>query len=261
MEVWAVFGSSTEDWTAIGAWGQWFAGIVALIFLLYTYWHQTWRSPKLRLDFLPDQDVKTQTNTVNPPHGIVISPEKKSRWLRVRVKNVENRRAAKNCRAYLIGINLVRPDGTLEDRFPNDVRPMVWMHEPTGKPAGPDLLPGVTHWADVVFAIEGESVLHTSVEPPYPLNETGEYVFTVQVSAEEVSPQVVTIRVHWDGNWHSLRGQKFTNYPSFFSGKYSYRLREVIRRFWSCLSELSGTESLPRPRSCPKRKGPGTARR
>jgi hypothetical protein len=218
-----------EGWTALSA-------LVALGFSLYTYWHQTWRGPKLRLDFKNDRDVKTQINTVNLLHGIETPHSTKSRWLRVMVVNAKGR-AAKNCRAYLIGIKLVRQGGTLEDRFPNDVRPMVWTHEPSGKPSGRDLLPGVAHWVDVAFAIEGEDVLHVSVEPACQLTETGVYEFTVQVSAEEASPKVINIKVHWDGNLHSLGGQEVSSPSTTGSGKYGNAVRAAFRELRSVIPE------------------------
>jgi hypothetical protein len=54
------------DWTAIGAVGQWFAGLVTLGVLVYAIWQDSWKRPRLVLSFDNELDVKTQTNTVGP---------------------------------------------------------------------------------------------------------------------------------------------------------------------------------------------------
>jgi hypothetical protein len=128
--------SSSNDWTKIGALGQWFAGIATFAVVFYALWQDYWKRPKLLLSFNNERDVKSQENTVG------FDPSTLSRWLRVRVKNANRRKVAKNCRAFLIGIERVGPDGTSEDMFPNDVRQLYWTHDPSERPSARDLLPG-----------------------------------------------------------------------------------------------------------------------
>jgi hypothetical protein len=196
-----VSGGNSMDWTATGAVGQWIAGIGTLALVGYAILQDYLKRPKLLLSFDNEQDVKSQLNTVG------LDPSVLSRWLRVRVKNANRRKAAKNCRAFLIGIEKVGPESKSEDMFPNDVRPLVWTHDPTGKPSARDLLPGVVHWVDIVGTIDGQNALAVQVQPAWSLNTPGDYMFTVQVSAEDADPAVIKIRVHWDGTWQSLNGR------------------------------------------------------
>jgi hypothetical protein len=65
----------------------------------------------------------------------------------------------------------------------------------------------VVHWADVVATIAGCTFLSVRVSPPWSLDTHGEYVFSVQVSAEDAKPAVIKVRGRWDGTWQSLCGQ------------------------------------------------------
>jgi hypothetical protein len=135
---------STEDWNAVGAVGQCAAAAVTLAVLIYAITQDYWKLPKLELSFDNGRDVKSQILTVGLPANLP------SRWLRVRVRNANRRRAAKNCRAYLIGIEQLLPNGTAKEVMPNDVRQMQWMHDPPNVWSSRDLLPGVNHWADLL---------------------------------------------------------------------------------------------------------------
>jgi hypothetical protein len=122
------------------------------------------------------------------------------------VQNAPGRRVAKSCRAFLVGIERVAPDGFLADVFPNDARALAWMHDPTQKPSPLDLLPGIRHWVDVAAAIDGQAALSVRVQPPWALDQPGDYLFTIQVSAEDADPALIKVCVHWNGTWQSLRG-------------------------------------------------------
>jgi hypothetical protein len=98
------------------------------------------------------------------------------------VKNANNRRVAKNCRAFLIGIKKLGPEGKREDHFPNDVRELRWTHDHSEVPAGRDLLPGVTHWVDVAGTHIEKAGLAVCVFPSWALFAPGDYVFSVQVA-------------------------------------------------------------------------------
>jgi hypothetical protein len=190
----------TIDWTAIGALGQWVAGLATFCIVIYTVFSDYWRRPKLILSFDNERDVKSQEHTVGLPSSTL------SRWLRVRVVNANKRRVAKNCRAFVIGIEKIQPGSAPSDVFPNDVRQLYWMHDPSPNPSARDLLPGVAHWVDVLAAFDNLTALSVRVSPPWSLDTPGNYVIIVQVAAEEASPSVISIQANWDGAWHSLRG-------------------------------------------------------
>jgi hypothetical protein len=190
-----------DCWKVIGALGPWFAGFATFCIVVYTIWRDQWKRPKLLLSFDNERDVKSQVNTVG---RINIPSSTLSRWLRVRVRNANRRRIAKNCRAFLIGIEEVESG---EDKFPNDVRQLRWMHDHSDPPSERELLPGVNHWVDVAAAIDGQNALSVCTFPPWVLESPGDYVFSVQVSAEDADPAVVRVQVHWDGTWQSLQGK------------------------------------------------------
>src|SRR4051794_15559359 len=108
-------------WTAVGAVGTCVAAVVGIALFWYALFNDYGKRPKLSLSFDNSRDVKTQTNTIglDPPSTV-------SRWLRVRVENANGRRTARNCCAYVTGIEQVLPDGNRKDWLPNDVRQMMW---------------------------------------------------------------------------------------------------------------------------------------
>jgi hypothetical protein len=193
---------NVQDWIAIV--GQYLGAFGTIAIVVYTVWSESWRRPKLILSFDDKRDVKTQINSVGLP------PSVGSRCLRVRVKNANRRKAAKNCQAFLIGLEKLGSEARNENGFQNDVRQLGWMHDPPGTIKARDLLPGVEHWVDVVDAVDGQPALRVWVSPPWSLANPGDYVFTVQVSAEDANPEVIKVRVRWDGTWQSLHGLKLS---------------------------------------------------
>ncbi|MEW4570938.1 hypothetical protein AB1L88_23975 [Tautonia sp. JC769] len=191
------------DWSMIGAIGQWFAGFITLAVLVYAVWQDYWKRPKLLISFNNEEDVKSQGNTVG------LDPHLGSRWLRVRVQNKPGRKVAKNCRSYLIGVEHVN-SGENYNLLPHDVRPLDWMHDKPESFLSRDLLPGVAHWVNIIGAIEQQDYLKVCVYPSFALQIPGVYVLTIQVSAEDANPSVVKIRIYWDGNWESLRGERIS---------------------------------------------------
>ncbi len=192
------------EWTKIGAIGQWvgaigtFLAVATALFIAFLPSLQNWRRrPKLLLGFDNDRDVKSQSKTVSHPDG------QNSRWLRVMVTNAKGRRPAKNCRAYLTGI---RRDGA--DEFPNDVRQLFWTHDPSNLPQPRDLLAEVNHWIDLLAAIENVEDVQVRTYPPYAVEAGAEYVFTVQVTAEDAEPEMIRVRANLRGSWSALSGKQ-----------------------------------------------------
>lgn len=193
------------DWTMVSVVGQWLNAIAAAAIFVYALYRDYWRRPKLVLTFDNDRDVKNQTNTVLNSDGK--NPIPQSRWLRVRVENISRWRTAKNCRAYLIGVKKVGLAANGQGDLKDDVRPLVWMHDPSGRPSKRDLLPWIAHWVDIVFTEPSDARLNVCVYPPWHRLGPGDYEFTVQVSADGADPAVIKVRVSCDESWESLRGQ------------------------------------------------------
>ena len=55
-------------------------------------------------------------------------------------------------------------------------------------------------------AIDGQQTLTVCAFRPWALGIPGDYVFAVQVSAEDADPAVINVQVHWDGTWPWLGG-------------------------------------------------------
>jgi hypothetical protein len=191
----------TLVWTAFGACGQWFAAFATLGTVLYLVFQEYIKRPVIVCSFDNDKDVKTQYNTPG-----VDPPERPSRWLRVRLENIKGRRVAKNSRAFLIGIQRFLENGQVEDVFPNDVRQLLWEHQPPEQ-MGRDLLPGVVHRVDVLGAISGDRVLSVRVVPFSRINVPGKYRLRIQAAAEDAVGDEITLVVKWDGSWESLSGE------------------------------------------------------
>jgi hypothetical protein len=190
------------DWNAIGAVGTWFAGIATFAAVFYVIWHDYRRRPQLLISFDNSRDVKTQKDT-GGVKDLQLGRIPDSRWLRVSVMNANGRGTAKNCRAFLIRIT---KDG--EDIY-SDIRDLRWMHDRSDTHSGRDILPGMTHCVDVVGAapkLEGLTV--RTIIPWSLLTDPGDYLFTIQVSAEEADAKVIKVQVHWDGKWESLSGEQ-----------------------------------------------------
>ena len=190
------------DWTAIGAVGHCVATTIAFVVLVYAVQKDGWKRPTLSLRFEPDHDVKSQDNS---RLWAGERASQYSRWLRIRVENTNRWKAAKNCKAYLTGIKNL---ATGEDLFPSDVRQLRWMHDHSEVPAGRDLLPGVVHWFDVLTSFHDRSRLAVCAFPEWGVDAPGDYLFSVQVSAEDTDPVALSVVVSSDGSWQSLTGRK-----------------------------------------------------
>jgi len=185
---WGNIAVNDWNWTALGT----IATFLAVLFALFSHiWEYHWKTPKLSLHF--DQtDVKPQEPpTTGLPPGIY------SKWVRVRVRNKDGCKVAKNCRAYLVGI-------TNEPGFAHDSRALKWEH--IGEQQSTyDLHSGEVHRVFVIGAWQGLDVLRCSTTPLYVIKSLGKHVLTIRVSAEEATSQEISIEIEWDGtNWQSL---------------------------------------------------------
>jgi hypothetical protein len=189
--------------------GQWFSGFVALLALGYILLRdelrERWTRPNLMLNFGISPGYVDQRNTRLPDGSL---DQGCSRWVRIQVRNQLGRRFAKNCRAYLVGFRVLRPDGTVAEQFRYDTRQLQWMHG-NYQPEARDLLPGIPHQIDLVSALDGLSVLTFRVNPPDGRDIHGRYVFTVHVGGENADPRGIEVTVDWGGTRESLRPVDF----------------------------------------------------
>jgi hypothetical protein len=194
-------GNTSLSWAAASAVASALAAIASLGAVLRLLYLDHWKRSKLDCTFKNDRDVTVQANTegVDPP----IPPDRLSKWLRINVQAVRGRLSAKNCRAYLISAKT--PAG--EDLFPIYTRELGWTHDLSNTPSGRELLPGINHWVDVAYAVEGENILRLCVQPKYAIPSVGEFHVSVQVSSADSDPVQKTIVIHWDGTWDSLSGR------------------------------------------------------
>jgi hypothetical protein len=99
----------------------------------------------------------------------------------------------------------------------HDARQLDWMHarrkdfNSDHPPDSQDLLPGIPFWADVVWTEEGGSKWpRLSCFPDLCLPFAGDYVVTVQASADEACEVAIDLLISWDGSWDSLTGRVIT---------------------------------------------------
>lgn len=188
-----------------GTVGQWFSGIVAVLALGYVLFREQIlehrKKPKLVLSFHMPPGYVDQVNTRQPDGS---RHEGLQRWVRIQVKAEVGSNAAKQVRAYLVGIKHDYPHGESRPWPDHDVRQLQWMHG-NYQPETRDLYPGITHQIDLLQAIDGQHVFHVRVDPPFAIEGGGQYVFTVHVAAENADPKGIEVTVAYDGTRASLR--------------------------------------------------------
>ena len=210
------------DWEAIGAVGNWVAAIGAVAVFAYAVQNDLWRSPRAdsSLRRRPGREGADQ-------HGRRGLTRRRPRTgygsgSRTLTGGGSLGTARLTSSASRIGDRAARPATSSRTTSAN------WCGCTTAAThrRRPDLLPGVEHRVDVVAAVDmlplppkGRNAVATTPVPenvlsvrrrfpPWPLEETGDHIFTVQVSAEDANAAVIKVRVHWDGNRRSLRGEQ-----------------------------------------------------
>jgi hypothetical protein len=130
-------------------------------------------------------------------------------YMKFRVQNKRPRSVARNCRAYLIGINEVRGSQVMpEDLKPDSVQ-LPWEggdYEPRDIPFGH------SQYADIVHFSKEKSGWEFSTKPnvvvdrnPKIRDHRGTYQFTVLVAGDDVTPDTKRINVEYNGDWHNAR--------------------------------------------------------
>jgi hypothetical protein len=154
------------------------------------------KRPRLSLKL----DVRDQIDTKLPEGDIATL----SRWVRVRVLNKNGRRVAKNCRAFLIGMQRINADGSVERIVADDCRHLPWMNDDY-KHQPRDLFPGVANWIDLYYSEIHQPSCFSVSHPRSTFKAPGEYRLAVQISAEEANAPIIYLRLSWGGKWESLK--------------------------------------------------------
>jgi hypothetical protein len=128
----------------------------------------------------------------------------RARCLRVSVTNAPGKRVAKNCRAFLVGILRIEPGGKTQEMLPNDPRQLEWMHGEF-RPETRDINPGAGYQIDLLAACEGQKALEVAAHPLVALDQPGQYVFSVHLTADDIDPKGIEVNVCWGGTPDSLR--------------------------------------------------------
>jgi len=191
-------------WTALGAIGQWFAGVMALVAVLYVLFHEHIKRPKLCVTFDKTRDVNDQLNTVGAfAQAIQLPLTTPSRWVRIGVKNQVRRRVARNCRASVIRLEKLGHGRKPVEVLPNPGRALGWEHLRNGELAR-DVHSGGFHRVELLCATQNSNVVHMVCYPSWALDDPGEYLVTVQVLADDADPQNIKLHIKWDGTWDTL---------------------------------------------------------
>jgi hypothetical protein len=173
-------------------------------------------SPKLVLSFEDSLDYRTrtpETATYLDPQvsAVPIHSTHEAEYVRIKVIN-DAGPLAKECRAYLVGIEKKQTNGTFEPTIYCDSIPLAWScrEEKAYEPI--DLPNGVAQFIDVV-SVRNISDKYQLEIRPLPqryvgfLQDRGTFRFTVQVSGENVKPVFIRVQFTWNGEWDNYHAQ------------------------------------------------------
>jgi hypothetical protein len=130
-------------------------------------------------------------------------------WMRFRVQNMNKRRVARNCRAYLTAIHQISNNRPISDNLAADSVQLSW----EGGDFDPRDIPyGASQYGDIVyFPKQDKSDWQFHTRPNY-LNENlnlkgyrGTYRFSVIVAGDGATPATKEINVDYNGDWRNAR--------------------------------------------------------
>ena len=166
--------------------------------------------PKLALSFGNGSEYKART----PEQATLLDPKRsavpiysthEAEYVRIKVINTSSA-VAKSCRAYLVGVEKKNAEGTFVRTIYCDSIPLAWSCQEDRAHGPLDLPKGVAQFVDVVTARDHSDQFRLEIKPT-PLRYTGffrdkgTFRFTVQVSGENVKPEVISIDFDWNGVW------------------------------------------------------------
>ena len=131
-------------------------------------------------------------------------------YVRVKVTN-NSRFTARNCRAYLINVEKKDNAGKFIPTIYCDSIPLAWSCQGQRDPTRPlDIPKGVNQYVDVL-STNSQTGLYRPEITPIPFRytelfeEAGEFVFTLQVAADQTPPVTTKVELEWHGSWDTFR--------------------------------------------------------
>ncbi len=192
-------------------WFVFVGGIIAFASAIFAEPVRRWIfSPKLVTSFEDSSDCKARTpeqaTFLDPQQSAVpIHSTHEAEYIRIKVVN-DARPVAKDCQAYLVGIEKEQPDGSFATTLYCDSIPLAWSCREERAYEPIDLPNGVAQFIDLIsvrsisrdYRIEVKSL--PSRYAGFLLDK-GTFRFTVQVSGENVKPVLIRIKFTWKGKW------------------------------------------------------------
>ena len=174
-----------------------FLGIIGVVvgWMLVTltrYFEEVWFGARLKIDC----------------HGVPGNKDENADavYMKFRVRNSNQRRVAKNCRAYLVELHKISNSKVISENLISDSFQLPWAgydYDVRNIPAK------VSQYADLVHFSKNTPGWQFAAKPWFypslaPLSEhRGTYRFTVLVAGDGASPQTKNIYVDYDGDWKS----------------------------------------------------------
>jgi len=155
------------------------------------------------------------------------------RYVRVLITNRKGR-IARNCRVHLVGWEEEK-NGQWEPTKPrySDCVPLNWSYEPQLRAV--DILARTWRFTDVLSTRKGwhQFRIETAHFPNYCqplLDRQNRFRFTIQVTAEEASPQHLALEFKWNGVWNNFKVKSLG--PVCLHAHYE---NEMVQAYWRCL--------------------------
>jgi len=164
--------------------------------------------PKLNIEFGKSEDFITYTPALTKNNS-----QTEEYYLRVRVIN-SRKYIARDCRAFLIDIKKLDDSNKIKSTIYCDSIQLAWSCSGNRKFESLDLTKDVKQYIDVVvLSKESNAIIPQLFSTPFRylklFNETGTFIFTIQVSATGIKPKNISIALKWDGNWDDFKAYKY----------------------------------------------------
>lgn len=157
--------------------------------------------PKLKLEFQQSPDCISQTYEV--ANGKKVAD---ARYIRVNVTN-SSKVIAKDCRSYLINIEKCDREGKFVPTVYCDSIQLAWSCQGRmDRWRGIDICKGVNQYVDIIATRNISKAFDPQImaKPNRYLdlfNETGKFLFTIQVSADGADPKTIKLEFVWNSIW------------------------------------------------------------
>jgi hypothetical protein len=164
--------------------------------MVHQHFQETWFGPRLIID------CQTAPGRIGQGPNAV--------WMKFRVRNMNKRRVARNCRAYLIAIHQISNNRVVPDDLNPDSVQLSW----EGGDFEPRDIPyGASQYADIVhFPKDQDKPDWQFLARPNYLNRDlklkgyrGTYRFSVIVAGDGATPATKKINVDYNGDWRNAR--------------------------------------------------------